>query len=296
MTRIALIGCNGQLGSDIMRLWPGSALAQRGDELVGLTHADIEVTDREMTLSVLRGVGPELVINTAAFHRVDDCETQAELALKVNALGVKNLAEACRDLGAALMHFSTDYVFDGGKRRPYTEDDAARPLGAYGISKLAGEAFLRYILPDDHILVRSAGLYGVMGASGKGGNFVETILRIAREGGRLRVVNDQTTAPTNTLDVAAVVLELIARRARGVFHVTNSGQCSWYEFADTILKRLQIKADFGPTTSAEYGARARRPPYSVLENRRLREIGISQPRPWREAIVDYLRLKGYLEE
>ncbi len=294
MTRTAIIGSNGQLGSDIAQLWPTSGPGQRGDELICLTHADIEVTDEEQVRSVLGGIQAGLVINTAAFHRVDDCETEALKAFQVNGLGVKYLAEACRDMNAVLMHFSTDYVFDGRQTKPYRESDDARPLSAYGISKAAGEQFLRYLLPEQHILVRSSGLYGVAGASGKGGNFVETMLRFAREGRPISVVEDQVSAPTSTADLAATLLELIEKRGRGTFHITNAGRCSWFEFASQIFDLVELSPDLSPTSSAEFGSAAKRPAYSVLENAHLREIGVEQPRPWQEALADYLRLKGQL--
>lgn len=294
MGRTALIGSNGQLGYDIVRAWPRSALAQSGSELVSLTHAEIDVTDIDGVRSVFGGVRPDLVINTAAYHRVDDCETTPAEAFRVNALGVKNLAEVCREMGARLVHFSTDYVFSGESKRPYQEDDAANPLSAYGISKLAGEHFLRYILPEDHVIVRSSGLYGLVGASGKGGNFIESVLRIAREGQPLRVVNDQVSCPTYTADLARVVLEVLARGGRGTYHLTNAGQCSWYDFAGALFDMLGLKPDLQPTTSAEYNAAAKRPAYSVLANSRLKELDIVQPRPWQEALGDYLILRGHI--
>ena len=210
MTRLALIGSNGQLGSDIVRLWPGSPLAARGLELVSLTHADLEVADGSAARSVLTGIGPEMVINTSAFHRVDDCETRIMEAFRVNALGVKHLAEVCRDLNATLVHFSTDYVFDGVSRQPYREADLPNPISAYGVSKAAGEHIVRYMVPDNHILVRSSGLYGIAGASGKGGNFAETMLRLARQGQQIRVVDDQVSAPTSTHDLAETLFEAMA--------------------------------------------------------------------------------------
>ena len=292
MGRVALIGSTGQLATDIARLWSASPLA--GEELISLTHADIDVTDERWVRSVLGGVRPDLVINTAAFHRVDDCETRPRDAFRVNALGVKYLAESCRELGAVMMHFSTDYVFDGDSKKPYAEDAATRPLSAYGISKQAGEGFLRYILPDSHILIRSSGLYGAAGASGKGGNFVETMVRLAREGNPIRVVSDQVSSPTYTLDLARTLLELVHRGGRGVFHITNAGECSWYDFAVEIFSLLDLNPQLSPTTSSEFGAEAQRPAYSVLDNRRLGELGLSQLRPWREALGDYLRLKGRL--
>jgi len=293
MTRVALIGSNGQLGSDIARLWASSELGRRGDQLIGLVHSDIEVTDQAQVRSVLSGIQPGIVINTAAYHRVDDCEANALQALEVNGLGVKNLAEASRELGAVLMHFSTDYVFGGDATAPYTEVDATLPVSAYGVSKVAGEQYLRYLLPEDHILIRSSGLYGVSGASGKGGNFVETMLRFARDGRSIKVVNDQVSAPTYTLDLAAVVIGIIAKGGRGTFHVTNRGECSWYDFAREIFALTGLNPDLSPTTSADYGSAAIRPAYSVLENRRLNELGIEQPRPWQEALADYLQLKGH---
>jgi len=294
LARVVLTGSQGQLASDIARLWPQSQLARRGDELVPLPHAALDVTDAEQARRVLAEVRPRLVINTAAFLRVDDCEREATRALLVNAVGPKNLAEACREAGAKLAHFSTDYVFDGKKRAPYLESDAPRPLNAYAVSKLAGEHFVRYLLPVDHLIVRSSGLYGVAGSSGKGGNFVETMLGLARGGGPIRVVNDQVTCPTHTLDFAATFLDLLGRDASGLFHVTNAGQCSWYEFAAEVFAQLKLAPELAPVTSDDYGAPARRPAYSVLANARLNELGLAQPRPWQEALRRYLELKGYL--
>src|SRR6476646_10734692 len=294
MARVALIGANGQLGTDITRLWPDSALGKRGDELIGLTHADIEVTDAQFVRSVLTGAQPSIVINTAAYHNVDACESNPLEAFEVNALGVKYVAEVCRDLGATMVHFSNDCVFDGTKQTPYTEEDAAAPVSAYGISEICGERFLRYILPDDHLLVRSVGLYGVAGASGKGGNFVETMLRFAREGRPIRVVDDQITSPTYTLDLAEVLLDVIAQEVRGTLHITSAGRCSWYEFAAEVFDMLGLHPDFAAISTAEARDAAKRPAYSVLDNSRLEQLGLEQPREWREALADYLRLKGRL--
>src|SRR3954471_8879897 len=282
MARVALIGANGQLGTDITRLWADSALGRRGDELIGLTHADVEVTDPAFVRSVLSGVQPSIVINTAAYHNVDECESNPLEAFQVNALGVKYVADVCRDLNATLVQFSNDCVFDGTKATPYVEDDALGPISAYGISEAAGERFLRYMLPDDHLLVRSVGLYGVAGASGKGGNFVETMLRLCREGRPIRVVDDQITSPTYTLDLADVLLEVIARDVRGTLHITSAGQCSWYEFAGEIFDMLGVHPDLAAIRTAEAMDAAPRPAYSVLDNSRLESLGLAQPREWRE--------------
>ena len=291
MGRVALIGSNGQLGTDIMRLWGASSLSAENNGIVGLVHADIEVQDPDQVRSVLNGIQPTAVINTAAFHRVDDGELTPTEALSVNSLGVKNLAETCRELGAALLHVSTDYVFDGASGSPYDESDSPSPVSAYGVSKAAGEQFLRYLLPNDHILVRSSGLYGTAGASGKGGNFVETMLKLAAAGKSIRVVNDQVLSPTYTPDLAETILDIIAKNGRGTFHVTNSGQCSWFEFAAEIFAQSGAQASLSPVTSAEYGALTRRPAYSVLRNSRLSELPIPQLRPWQQALTHYLTTK-----
>jgi dTDP-4-dehydrorhamnose reductase len=294
VTRLALIGSNGQLGSDIVRLWPDSPLAARGLELVSLTHADLEVADGSAARSVLTGIGPEVVINTSAFHRVDDCETRIMEAFRVNALGVKHLAEVCRDLNATLVHFSTDYVFDGIARQPYRETDLPNPISAYGVSKAAGEHILRYMLPDNHILVRSSGLYGIAGASGKGGNFAETMLRLARQGQQIRVVDDQVSAPTSTQDLAETLFEAMAAGLRGTIHITNAGECSWYEFASAVFELAGVKPEFSAVSSAVFGSPAKRPAYSVLANDSLRAAGLHQPRHWREALADYMQAKGHI--
>jgi dTDP-4-dehydrorhamnose reductase len=299
MTRIALIGANGQLGSDLLTVWGDSALAGRGDELVPLTHAGpdgIEITDTESVRTALSRLSPAVVINTASFIRVDDCEDVPETAMQVNAIGARNLAQVCGELGATLVHLSTDYVFDGEATEPYAEDAPASPQSAYGVSKLAGEQFIRYLLPDNHAIVRSSGLYGVAGASGKGGNFVETMLRVAGQGKPLQVVDDQTTCPTSTRDLAIAILQLIEHDGRGTFHITNSGACTWYQFAATIFELCDLQPVLSPTTTASYGLKAHRPAYSVLANDRLTQAGVAQPGPWRDALRGYLALKGHLKQ
>lgn len=217
----------------------------------------------------------------------------------MNALAVRHLARRAAERGCLLVHFSTDYVFDGRAARPYREDDAPLPQSAYAASKLAGEHFVRALAPR-HLVVRSAGLFGGLGSTGKGGNFVETILRRARAGERLRVVADQVTAPTYTGDLAATVVDLVARARRdpavatGVVHATAAGQCSWHEFARAILAEAGLDAPVEPITSRALAAAAPRPAYSVLENARLAALGIPRPRPWREGLRAYLGERGHL--
>jgi dTDP-4-dehydrorhamnose reductase len=276
-----LIGSNGQLGSDLV-----SALSS--DELTCLTHSDIEITDAAQVGAVLASYRPEVVINTAAFHRVDDCERNPEQAFAANAYGVRNLALACRSQDATLVHMSSDYVFDGRKGLPYTETDTPAPINAYGISKLAGELFIRYVL-DRYFIVRTTGLYGIAGSSGKGGNFVELMLRLAGEGKPIRVVDDQVLTPTYTVDLARKIRELIATDRYGLYHVTSGGQCSWFEFAQAIFRLSGMMPPLTPQTTSQSGAFARRPAYSVLDHSMLRRAGFADMRPWPDALEAYLR-------
>ncbi len=287
MGKVVLIGSNGQLGSEIRHIW-GSRITLSRSDLVCLTHADIEITDRQNVDSVLSNVAPNIVINTAGFLRVDDCEKVPETAVAVNALGAQYLAEHCRDNNALLVQLSTDYVFDGCKREPYREDDKAEPLNAYGLSKLMGECFVRYLLPESHLIVRTSGLFGSAGSTSKGGNFIETMLRLAGAGKALRVVDDQVFSPTYAPDLAEVLLDLIEAGARGVFHVSNAGCTSWYEFARSAFELAEIEANLMPTTSAEYASPARRPDYSVLDNARASRYATSKMPPWQDGLQRYL--------
>jgi len=285
--RVAVIGANGQLGTDLIRVLKGA----NRFEPIPLTRPYFDVRNASQVLEVLIDLKPDVVINTAAFTRVDDCEDQPALAFEVNTLGTRNVAIACAELKCVLVHLSTDYVFDGKKREPYTEEDLPNPINVYGVSKLAGEHFVRSI-SQKYYIIRTSGLYGVAGSSGKGGNFVETMIRLAKEGKPIRVVNDQVLSPTYTLDLAYKVVELMPTEAYGLYHITNSGQCSWYEFAGKIFKLLGLEPNFGPIVTKEFGARARRPAYSVLSNEKLINIGLGFLRSWPEALKAYLEEKG----
>lgn len=286
--RVAVIGANGQLGTDLVKVMDGW-------DLVPLTHSDLDICDFVYTRKVLEQAKPDIVINTAAFNRVDDCEEEVSKAFWVNAFAVRNLAKICAELDCVLVHISTNYVFDGCKKEPYTEDDLPNPLSVYGASKLTGEHFVRTICPK-HFVIRTSGLYGVAGSRAKGGNFVETMIRLAKEGRPIRVVNDQVLTPTYTKDVAEKIKELVQTQAYGLYHITNSGECSWYQFASKIFELLGLAPDFGSTTTAEYGAKARRPAYSVLAREKLKHLGLGDMRPWPEALVEYLREVGHGSE
>ncbi|HLC22054.1 MAG TPA: dTDP-4-dehydrorhamnose reductase [Candidatus Methylomirabilis sp.] len=275
-----VIGANGQLGSELRQ-------AFKGHDLVPLAHTDLELTDRAQVREALDKYRPGLILNTAAYHRVDECEDEAERAFAVNALAVRDLAIAAREIGAVLVHFSTDYVFDCRQSRPYREGDPPGPLSVYATSKLAGEFFVRAVL-DRYFLIRTCGLYGTAGSRGKGGNFVETMLRLAREGREIRVVGDQVLTPTSAKELAKKVRQLVETGRYGLYHITNSGECSWYQFASAILELAGLRARLSETTSAAYGARATRPAYSVLDNANLRSLGLDDLRDWRDALADYL--------
>jgi len=280
--RIALIGANGQLAQDL-----APALAGQGHEVIGLTHTQIEVADLDSVRAALVAMRPEFVINTSAYHKVDEVEENPGKAFDVNAVGPRNLALVCRDLSAVLVHMSTDYVFSGRKGTPYVEDDPVDPVNIYGVSKAAGEMIVRYLWPK-HFIVRVSGLYGKAGSSGKGGNFVELMLRLAREGKLIKVVNDQTLTPTSTRAVGRQIAALIATDAYGTFHATCQGECSWYEFAAEIFRAAGVKADLSPQTTVQSGAKARRPRYSVLENQRLKMLGKDVLPAWQHALMSYL--------
>jgi dTDP-4-dehydrorhamnose reductase len=285
--RIVLIGANGQLGSDLARVLAGP-------RLVALTRRELDVTDAAAVERAIGDIHPGVVVNTAAFHRVDDIEADPEPAFRVNAVAVHHLARSCTRHAARLVHVSTDYVFGGGGPGPYAEEAPPAPLSAYGTSKLAGELLVQQASPR-HVVIRSSGLYGVAGSSGKGGNFVETMLRLAREGKRLRVVDDQVLAPTFTTDLAEAVGRLLAADPPGgVYHLTNGGACSWFEFARRIFELTGLAPDLEPTTSEAYGAPARRPANSVLRNTRLPALGLPPLRPWAEALRAYLAAKAHL--
>jgi dTDP-4-dehydrorhamnose reductase len=287
--KVLVTGANGQLGTDLCEVITDS-------ELIPLIHKDIEITDIDSVRWVFDKYKPDVIVNTAAFVRVDDCEDEKERAFQVNALGARNVAVVAQELGAGLVHLSTDYVFGGEdepRTTPYTEFDTPVPLSIYGKSKLTGENLVRHFCLR-HFIVRASALFGVAGSSGKGGNFIETMLRLAREREELKVVNDQVFSPTYTGDLARKIAQLITTEYYGIFHITNKGACSWYEFTVEILKLADIKTPVIPITSDQYPQKARRPGYSVLDNYHLRLLGMDDMRPWQEALRDYLIDRGHI--
>jgi dTDP-4-dehydrorhamnose reductase len=282
--KVFLIGVDGQLGSDIKDYFTQKKIEIHG--LIGLK--DIDICDHKGTSKLIADSSPDLVINTAAFHNVDLCEDKVEDAFKVNVAGVKNIASICREMDIPLMHFSTDFVFDGGKREPYIETDCPGPRSVYAISKLGGEQVIQYMLKK-YYLVRLSGLYGHSGCTGKGNiNFVETMLKLAGDGKKVRVVDDQVLTPTSTKDAVKKLYELIQKGKYGLYHMTNTGECSWYEFACEIFRLSGITIDIEPITSKDLGAKAMRPAYSVLDNKNLRNAGIKDMRDWKQSLKEYI--------
>ena len=282
--KIALLGANGQLGQDLQ-------VVLHSHDVDSLTRKEIDVTDFSRTRDLLQDMRPDLILNTTAYHRVDDCETHPELAYQVNALAVLNLVRIANDLDAVLIHISTDYVFDGAAKQPYTEDAVPFPLSVYANSKLSGE-FLVRTLCKKYFLIRTCGLYGRAGSQRKGGNFVEMMIGKAKRGESIRVVNDQVVTPTYTVDLAHQIARVLPLEKYGLYHMTNEGSCTWYEFASAIFQLSKIDPDLTPTTSDVYKAPAIRPRYSVLENARLKQLGLNEMRHWREALAAYLKDKA----
>jgi len=279
--KVVIIGANGQLGTDLCRVLAAQKIA-----VVPLTHADIDVSNSEQVDRVLEAIRPDAVINTAAFHKVEQCEKEPVPSFAVNAIGPWNLALVCSRLDAVLVHFSTDYVFDGGRRRPYSESDLPRPLNVYGVSKLAGERIVPFTWVR-HFVVRTCGLYGVAGSSGKGGNFVETMLKKAAEGAPIRVVDDQILTPTFTGDLAQAVIRLVHTDAYGLYHISAEGQCSWYEFARKIFELENLAVDLRTVSTRDFTSPVQRPAYSVLSKQKLKGLGISMPQ-WEDGLARYL--------
>jgi dTDP-4-dehydrorhamnose reductase len=279
--KLVIIGSNGQLGTDLMEV-----LSPQHD-VVGLTHLDVEITDIT-SLKKIASLSPDIILNTAAYNRVPQAEQEPGAAFQINALGALNLAKVCDDFGIRLLHYSTDYVFDGRKQRPYTESDCTNPLNVYGSSKLAGEYFTLNYSRRSYV-VRVSGIYGKVPSRGKSGNFVTTMIKLAREKPEVRVVDDEILSPTPTYHIAKNTAALIKTDAFGLYHMTCQGQCSWFEFAKVIWEKLQLKTPLNAASVKDFPVTVKRPLYSVLQNRNLSELGINQMPNWDEALVEFLK-------
>lgn len=289
--KIAIIGANGQLGSDLQK-----ALSDKLPyNIYPLTHADIEITKQDNMVEVLDNIQPDVVINATAYNNVDESESNPQKALLVNSIANKYLAEYCKKKNSILVYISSDYVFGFDEKRniPYIESDYPGPINTYGISKLAGEYFVLSICKK-YFVIRTSGLFGIAGSSGKGGNFITTMLQLAKVKKEISVVNDQIISPTYTRDLAKQIHYLIRTSAFGLYHATSEGQCSWYEFAKTIFRLTKTAVLIRSIPSSLYQSAAKRPSYSVLENHKLKKLGIHNMRNWKEGLYDYLQEKGYI--
>lgn len=281
--RVAVIGADGQLGSDVVEVLGG-----HGDQVISMGHSDMELANFESVRTSLAASNAEMVVNTAAMHHVDRCEQDPEQAFAVNAVGARNLALVTRDTGAVLVHISTDYVFDGAKGEPYVEEDAPLPLNVYGNSKLAGECFIRTLNPK-HFVLRTSALYGKQPCRAKGGrNFVELMLKLGRERGQVRVVDDEFVSPTSTKSLARQIAALRECDAYGLYHATAEGSCSWHGFAKEIFATAGLPVQVDVADSSEFPAKVPRPHYSVLENRRFKLLGLNKFESWRTGLAEYL--------
>jgi dTDP-4-dehydrorhamnose reductase len=278
--RVALIGAGGQLATE---------LAKRFDDLTPVSHAEMDVRDRDAVFRVLGDVAPDLVLNTAAYNLVDRAETDLASAFATNAIGAGHVAAWCGESHARLVHFSTDYVFGGTAPAPssgWTEGQIPAPVNAYGLSKWAGERLVQHSCPN-HLIIRSCGLYGVAATKSKG-NFVQTILRLARERPEVRVVADQKCTPTSARDLAKATTRLIEQRADGLIHFTNSGDCSWFQIAREAVRLAGLTTPVVPISTSEYPTAARRPANSLLDCTRYSAVTDETPRPWQDALAEYV--------
>lgn len=288
MKRAIVFGCAGQLGVELLR-----EFRQRGYETAGWERGQVDITDAAAVEHAIATFNPDVVLNAAAYNQVDVAESEPAAAFQVNALAVRNIALACRQSGAKLVHYSTDYVFDGTAGRPYVETDPPHPLGAYAVSKLAGEFYARAYL-DDVLIVRTSGVFGLGGLSTARGNFVELMLRLAREGRPIRVVEDHIGTPTYAPALAARTADLVERSITGIIHIGGGTPISWFDFARMIFAEAGLTPDLRPTTEREYRTPARRPKYSALSNQRMESLGLAPMPPLETAVRSYLQLRSRL--
>lgn len=283
--RAVVLGNRGQLGVELMR-----ELERRGYRVWGFDRPELDITDRRAVEQQISALQPEAVFNAAAYNQVDVAEEEPEAAYAVNALAVRNIALACRQVGALLIHYSTDYVFDGEAGRPYTEEDRPHPLGAYAVSKLAGELYAQAYL-DRWIIVRTSGVYGPGGLHTARGNFIELMLRLAGEGRPIRVVQDHVASPTYAPALAARSLDLVERGLLGLFHIGGGTPISWFDWARMIFRAAGLEAELQPTNEREYRTAARRPKFSALSNAKIERLGLAPMPPLEEALRSYMILR-----
>jgi dTDP-4-dehydrorhamnose reductase len=280
--KIAVIGANGQLGTDCCEVFSSK------HEIVSLTHQDIEISDIDNVKKVLGAIKADAVVCTAAAHNVPKCESEPDVAFRINGIGSLNLAKVSADLGFKLVQYSTDYVFDGRKMKPYVETDAVFPQSVYAVTKYCGEQLIQNYC-SKFFVVRVSGIYGKIPCRAKGGNFISTMVKLSKEKPEVRVVNDEILTPTPTREIAKNTMSLIETEAYDLYHMTCEGQVSWYEFARTIFDTLQLKTPLYEASVKDFPLVVKRPFYSVLENANLKKIGLNQMPGWKDALVAFLK-------
>ena len=286
--RAIVFGSSGQLGQELVR-----DLGGRGYQVKGYERVALDITDPALAEKAVAEFDPAIVFNAAAYNQVDVAEREPAAAFQANALGVRNLALACRQADARLVHFSTDYVFDGTLGRPYEETDATHPTGAYAVSKLAGELYAQAYL-DRPLILRTSGVFGPQGMRTNRGNFLEVMLRLAKGGQPIRVVEDHVASPTYAPWLAEKSIDLIEHNESGIFHLGGGTAISWFDYAALIFEQAGLKPELQPTNEREYRTVARRPKFSALANKRLEQTGIAPMRPLADAIADYLKQRTAL--
>ncbi|MBZ5675201.1 MAG: dTDP-4-dehydrorhamnose reductase [Acidobacteriia bacterium] len=284
MKRVALFGSRGQLGVELK-----SEFTARGYEVAGFDRSMVDITDAAAVERTVASVDPALVVNAAAYNQVDLAETEPLAAFQVNALAVRNLAVACRNSDARLVHFSTDYVFDGQAGRAYREEDPTHPIGAYAVSKLAGELYARAYL-DTPLIIRTSGVFGPGGMDTARGNFVELMLRLAAKNDPIRVVEDHVASPTYAPALAARTVDLVERGTDGIFHLGGGTPISWFDWAAKIFAAAGLNPPLKPTNEREFRTPARRPKYSALSNAGMEALGLDPMPSLDTAIREYLKL------
>ena len=288
--KVLVVGAEGQLGTDLCRVFEDSELVKADLDGDG-RHVDIR-GEAAVRALIVDEVKPDIVLNTAGAHKVEECESDPLQAFAVNAVGAFNLARACHDSGARLVHVSTDYVFGDGREEACEESDLPQPLNVYAASKLAGEHIVAAECPN-HIIVRTAALYGAAPCRAKGGrNFIELMLYLAENRPEVKVVTDEYTSPTYTMALAKQMRLLAEKGDAGLYHATCSGECTWYDFAAAIFEETGTQTKLAPATASELQTTVRRPSYSVLKNKHAQDLGLDIMPPWRDALKEYLAARG----
>jgi dTDP-4-dehydrorhamnose reductase len=280
--KVIVFGGGGQLGFELCR-----EFKERGWSVLRFDRQALDITDSAEVERVIGESDPQVVVNSAAYNQVDIAESEPVAAFQVNALAVRNFAVACRQSGAQLVQFSTDYVFDGKKGSPYIETDTPRPLGAYGVSKLSGELYAQAYL-DNALVIRTSGVFGPAGRSTRRGNFPEMMLRLAKSGTPIRVVEDHIASPTYAPAMASRTAEMVEKGVSGLFHMGGGQPISWYAYAKLIFELSGTEAVLQATDERSYRTAARRPKFSALSNEKLEKAGIPPMPSLRDAVLEYL--------